>query len=178
MSVTISATMQQFFFDREKVIARIGKINARRLSRAGAYIRTTAKQKVLRRRNRVSLPGQPPSVHSQDSTATLKNIQFAMNPVDESVIVGPVKLNTRERSAGGELTTVPERLEKGGIGIIEEERWLGSTVWRRRDQRRNSSDKKTYRKRRAVYRPRPFMSVALSMEAKKGTIIGLFGGVQ
>lgn len=178
MAIDVDISMQQFFFDRQKVIDQVGKANAKRLSKAGAFIRQTARTKILRRRKGVSPPGSPPSVHAKSGDfASLKNILFHMDPNDESVIVGPVKTNMRERTPSGN-TTVPQRHEFGGVGVIAEEAWQNSNNWRRRDWRRSSNPLKKYRVRRARYAKRPFMGPALQTEINKGTIIGLFASIQ
>lgn len=168
------AEMRQYFFDRQRVINRIGKENARRLSRAGAFIRRRARTS-LKRRKRSSPPGMPPSVHSTDPVATLKNIQFALGPDKRSVFIGPLKLNQVEMSwISLRGTTVPAIHEFGDRVIVSEERYKGSEIWFRRDNRYGVSQFKEYRKRRATYRKRPFMGPALKAEAEAGTIAGLW----
>lgn len=125
----IDFEMKDFFFDRTAVKNAIGKVDATRLGAMGAFIQRAAKS-LLRRRKKVSLPGQPPSVRSTDNVASLKNIWFAYDPSTESVVVGPLKLH-----GGARRYIVPEVLEHGG------------TV-----QRKNGE--------RGVYRARPFMAPA------------------
>ena len=86
MTQSFNMTMRakQLFFDRRLVQNRMSKANRKALSKAGAFIRRRARSS-LRRRKRVSAPGQPPSVHSTDGVATLKNILFAYEPNLESV---------------------------------------------------------------------------------------------
>jgi hypothetical protein len=173
----VDISMKEFFFDRSKVLAHTGKVNARRLSRAGAFIRRRAMTKILQRRKGTSQPGRPPNVHAKSgSFASLKTILFHLDATDESVVIGPVKLNQREHQSGS-FTTVPQRLEFGGIGLIHEERFYGSGRWRRRDWRRRVNPNKEYRVRRARYAKRPFMGPALQAEVNAGTIIGLFASV-
>lgn len=106
------------FFDRPAVIKAIGKANAAALSRHGAFVQRRARSS-LRRRKKPSAPGSPPSVHTSDPVATLKNIWFAYEPSTASVVVGPLRLNMRS-NLWGTITTgaVPGILEHGGrVGI-------------------------------------------------------------
>lgn len=122
MAVGVQFKQKRFFFDRPYVAAQIGKLNAAFLSRVGAFTQRRARSS-LRRRKRVSLPGQPPSVHSDNPVATLKNIWFAYEPANQSVVIGPLRLNLHSATwgeGGRALTTgaVPGILEHGGrVGI-------------------------------------------------------------
>lgn len=167
--ITFKAT--KFFLDREQVRKRLGRANARALSKAGAFVRRRARTQILRRRKTVSQPGSPPSIHSRSQVATLKNILFAYDPRSNTVVVGPVKLNQATR-VNGSRSTVPELLEFGGTQRIHEERYRGADTaqWYRRDLRRRVSKDKIYRARSATYQPRPFMRPALQAEIDAGTI--------
>lgn len=172
--------MKQGFFDREAVIVAIGRAEARAMGKALAFIRRRARTSVLRRRKAISSPGSPPSVRSKDPVATLRNILFAYQQRDHAGVVGPVKLNQKNLSAieiGS--TTVPQIHEFGDIAAIQEEQWKSNFTgqWYRRDQRRRTNPGKRYRTRRAVYKPRPFMSVALKKEVDAGTIPGAWARV-
>lgn len=136
------------FFDRKAVERIVGKKTAKALSKAGAFVRTRARSS-LRRRKATSAAGTPPSVHSSDSVATLKNILFALNPNNLSVVVGPVKINRR--------SSVPALHEFGGSQRITERGGRGRS-----------------RVRQANYAPRPFMAPALAAEAPK--FPALWGG--
>jgi hypothetical protein len=125
----IDIEMKKFFFDRTAVKNAVGAVAAKNLGAMGAFIQRAAKS-LLRRRKKVSQPGQPPSVRSTDNVKSLKNIWFAYDPNTQSVVVGPLKLNGSSRRH-----IVPEILEYGG------------TV-----QRKNGE--------RGVYRARPFMAPA------------------
>ena len=177
MTVSLDLKVTQFFFDRAEVRRRVGYARRRALSRGGAYIRTRARTKVLRRRKAVSRPGHPPSIHSRDTRETLRNILFAYDPRADSVVVGPVAFNSRY---GGYRTgiPVPSMLEFGGRGVIEEQAWRSDSQrrWFRRDRRRNKRPDLVYRSRRVQYRPRPFMSVALQDEVDAGTIPAAWRG--
>ncbi|MEQ8785135.1 MAG: hypothetical protein RIC55_02515 [Pirellulaceae bacterium] len=137
--LTMRAT--QAFFDRQKVQARVDRAERRVLSRAGAFIRRRARSSI-RRRKRTASPGQPPSAHSTDRAATLKNILFAYEEQSQSVVIGPVKLN-------GQKGHVPRLLEEGGTATIE----------RRRGKQRVRVV--------AHYHAFPFMGPALEAEAPK-----------
>src|SRR5689334_9736200 len=91
-SVGVNYSVKKMFFDRAAVSRLIGKKNAAGLSRIGTYVRRRTRSS-LRRRKRVSNPGEPPSVHSDSDVATLKYIWFAYDPTNQSVVIGPLKLN-------------------------------------------------------------------------------------
>lgn len=176
---------KRFFFDRKAVADIVGKDAAKALGRAGAFVQRRARSS-LRRRKKVSSPGQPPSVHSRDSYATLKNIQFQFVPASMSVFVGPVLLN------GSQGTPVPGLHEHGlasQIALIRiEPTWYRASRLRWGDK---SGDKNEWRRtsvkaaRRstarmaakgipaevkvvnATYAPRPFMGPALAKETPK-----------
>ncbi len=168
--------MRRFFLDRKEVGKRIGRANRQAMSKIGAFVRRRARSK-LRRRKRPSEPGQPPSVHSQDRVANLKNIQFAYDPYQESLVVGPVKLNQVQQSwidLGS--NTVPQILEFGdAVQVQEVSRDQGKT-WRRRNARRKARVGERRRRRRTVYRPRPFMGPSLQEEVAAGTIPHAWAG--
>lgn len=147
---TVGFQSKQMFFDRQAVIDAVGKANAKNLSKAGAFIRRSARSS-LRRRKRASVPGSPPSVHSRDPVASLKNIWFVFDPQSRSVIVGPLKLNGPVRLHGSNRTTVPALQELGGVAVISE------------------GPRRRRRERLATYPKRPFMGPALQRELPKFT---------
>lgn len=156
--------MKDFFFDRQAVIDRVKKTNRRALSKAGAFIRRRARSS-LRRRKKSSAPGKPPSIHSRDRVATLKNILFAYEPQSESLVIGPVKLNIKNL-LGPQLTseTVPQIHEFGASVRFKEAnvggKWLSGI--------RRVRPGTPVRTRSARYPQRPFMGPAL--EAEKDNI--------
>jgi hypothetical protein len=163
----ISIRLKQYFFDRDAVMARIEKSRLAMLSRAGAFVRRAARSS-LRRRKRISSPGSPPSVHSKDDYASLKNILFAYDPARDSVIVGPLGLRSRNNvtivSVSG---AVPGTLEHGGpIGVREIEtspgKWL--ELWGRA---RRWHSGKPQRTRIVNVQARPFMRPALEANVDK-----------
>ena len=158
----ITYDVRGMFFDRLAVQARVDAQKRKRLSKAGAYVRRTAR--TLLRRKKTSAPGQPPATHGPEPN--LRTVLFGYDPRSESVVVGPIKLN-QATMVDGNRSTVPELMERGGIATIYEERYRGQLRWRRRDMRRNPRPEKEYRRRRAVYQPRPFMGPALDRERGK-----------
>jgi len=132
---TVSLDM---FFDRKKVLRAADRANRQNLSRAGAFVRTTARHSI-RRRKGASKPGSPPSSH----TGLLKRfIFFGYDRRRQTVVVGPMRLNQKVGNA-------TEVLEHGGTSVVIQ------GLRRRR------------RKRRVRIRARPFMGPALRKEAPK-----------
>ena len=145
---TVGFNKKQFFFDRQIVIDAVGRASAKNLSKAGSFIRRSARSS-LRRRKKISPPGEPPSVHTKDPVATLKNIWFVFDPAQRSVVVGPLKLKG-SRLEGSNRPTVPSLHELGGAAVV--------------GGRPNGKRKP---KRRAKYAPRPFMGPAMERELPK-----------
>ena len=165
-SFVIDLSMKDWFFDSSAVIRRMDATERRALSRIGAFIRRTARSS-LRRRKKVSKPGQALSIRSKDKFATLKNILFAYDRNQHSVIVGPVRLN-RNRPSRIIRGTIPNVLELGGVeGIREKQLKSGRWVTTGADEPRPGQAKRV---RRVVYKARPFMNPALQKEANAGTI--------
>ena len=103
------ARMRKVFFDRRAVIDRIGRANAAVLSKAGAFIRRSAKGKI-RYAKSVSKPGNPPHAHeskrgSKDSPLR-ELIFFAYDDRTNSVVIGPTPFR--------DTAIVPRVLELGG----------------------------------------------------------------
>jgi hypothetical protein len=154
------------FFDRLPVQKMMADHERRALSRIGAFIRRRARSSI-RRRKRTSSPGQPPSAHSTDKVATLKNILFGYDSSKKSVVVGPVLLNqfNHDWIAGVGSISIPELMEHGGVLTISEKSTDdGKTWWRRNQRRRIPSPGERWRRRRAKYRARPYMRPALQKE--------------
>ena len=172
--MTVSLAIKDYFFDREAVQKAVARGNLRALSKAGAFVRTRARTS-LRRRKKPSAPGRPPSVHSRDSFATLKNILFGLEPQRQAVLIGPVGLGRAGRNnAVVPDGTVPNVLEFGGqVSVLEEQlsyydrgqkvtRWIQSNPSLRRVRNRELPQ----RRRRVRIAPRPFMGPALEAEAQ------------
>lgn len=129
--------IKDLFFDRQVVLRAVGKAKREVLSKAGAFIRQTARTSI-RRRKGTSRPGRPPYSH----TGLLRRwILFGYDRRSDSVVVGPV---------GFKRSKAPNVLEFGGV--TNRPRW-----WRRK--------RKLSRKLRV--RARPFMGPALEKERDK-----------
>lgn len=148
MASSFTAEFKLLFFDSPAVVARMKKARRRALSKAGAFVRRRA-QTSIRPRKKSSPPGQPPSSHAG---LLRKFIYFAWDQSSESVVVGPVPLDTRPQSPGA-----PELLEHGGSV---------------------SRELKSGRKVRDTYAGNPFMSPSLEKERPKFAALfkGLLGG--
>ncbi|HBE72477.1 MAG TPA: hypothetical protein DDW52_30455 [Planctomycetaceae bacterium] len=165
--------VKDFFFDRAIVKDAISDAERRNLRMIGAFIRRRARTKILRRRKRSSAPGSPPSIHSRDKRASLRNILFGYDPRRHSVIIGPVKLSGVVDNTDTLGKTVPELLEFGGTALIEEVQSRTSgpeDPWYPRDPNKPVLPWQRSRKRPARYRGNPFMSLALEQEIDAGTI--------
>ena len=126
---TVSVEM---FFDRKKVIRAADRANRRNLSKAGAFVRTTAKHSI-RKRKAASPPGSPPSSH----TGLLRRfIFFGYERSRQTVVVGPMRLNQK-------VGTAPAALEHGGTSVVVE------------------GTRRRRRKRRVRIASRPFMGRAM-----------------
>ena len=142
------------FFDTKAVTSAVSKAKRKVLSKAGAFVRRTAKGSI-RQGKGPSIPGSPPRSH----TGLLKKFIFFAHDKDrDSVIIGPEKIIAKGRD-------VPRITEEGGRSVATTRR-----VIKRRGKRVviNKGDKVTYP-------PRPFMGPALDKEAKKAP--ALFKGL-
>lgn len=154
------------FFDTEAVLKAIGKERVKRLSKAGAFVRRSAKG-LIRSGKKSSQPGSPPHSH----TGKLKNnIFFAYDGPSDSVVIGPEKTNQVFFDGDGKPAsgTVPETLEFGGSIKILEVFLPSQNKWVRADLRskRRLAGRKT-RLRRVNIEARPFMGPALAKEVDK-----------
>jgi len=105
----IRLVTKQMFFDRKAVTGAVDKAARRVLSRFGAFVRRGAKSSI-RKRKRVSAPGQPPSSH----TGLLKRlIYFGYDRQRRSVVIGPQRLNQK-------VGDTPAALEYGGTSTVVE----------------------------------------------------------
>lgn len=136
-------TIEQFkatFFDSEKVIRAMDRATRRNLSRAGAFVRRSARQsikkapkadpktgKILKGRRKkgaivvdaTALPGKPPFGHGQQKLK--KFVFFAYDADRKTMIVGPAKLDGTR--GGG-----PEFIEYGGPTTIRTRRGRARSV--------------------------------------------------
>jgi hypothetical protein len=156
----VTMRMKDFFFDRQVIKDRMSTANRKAIAKVGAFIRRRARSS-LRRRRKSSQPGRPPSVHTADSVATLKNILFAYEPQAEALVIGPVKLN-HKALLGPQLgdLTVPQVQEFGATVRVREakvgKQWRTGVRRVRRGQ--------PVRVRSVSYPERPFMGPALEAE--------------
>lgn len=162
--IGVTYQLKDFFFDRMKVQAQLDKQRLKFLNRAGGFVRKVARNS-MRRRKKPSPPGTPPSAHSTDKVATLKNILYGYDPQRESVIVGPVKLNQKMYFNGRlQAGSVPALHEHGGRAGVREK--LVGKEWRPVG-RRKPRPGQPVRVRTATYPARPFMAPALEKAASK-----------
>jgi len=99
---------QAMFFDRAKVLAAADRATRQVLGKFGAFVRTTARHSIRKRRG-ASAPGSPPSSH----TGLLKRFIFFGYDADQrSVVIGPAQLHT--------ATEAPAVLEYGGTTLLEQ----------------------------------------------------------
>jgi len=134
-------TAKKFFFDRQKIIDRIGTQRANLLRNVGGFVSKTAARSMRKKgyarnppkktkgkawktwqaeiRGEVSSkPGSPPFSHSTDPKATLRNILFIYDTSKEAMVVGPEGLN--QKNAFGISGTVPSLHEYGGTSTVRE----------------------------------------------------------
>jgi hypothetical protein len=93
---------KSMFFDRAKVATAVDKGVRKVLSKFGAFVRTTAKHSI-RKRKTISQPGQPPSSHVG---LLRKLIYFGYDANRRSVVIGPTPLRGQAEA--------PPLLEYGG----------------------------------------------------------------
>lgn len=93
---------KSMFFDRKAVTSRVDAAARKVLSKFGAFVRTSAKHSI-RKRKAVSEPGSPPSSHVG---LLRKLIFFGYDAGRKSVVIGPTPLHGRAE--------VPPLLEYGG----------------------------------------------------------------
>jgi hypothetical protein len=162
------------FFNPGKVLAAMDKATAKALTKAGAFVRTSAKSS-LRYAKKASIPGQPPKVHRGNSfqrssvnkktgqvvkrsVSPLKElIYFAYSTETRSVVIGPMEF----RASKNAKYKVPSILERGGTGSQIVYKWAG------KGQRVPSSTVVTISKR-------PYMRPALDKNIPK--FPGVFAG--
>lgn len=190
--IIVDKSIKDVFFDRARVQMALTRKHHKVLSKAGAFVRQRARTK-LRRRKGTSPAGTPPSVHSQDTFATLKNILFGLHRDNESVVIGPRFAKRLRRSS---RSTVPELMEYGGTSVVIMTK-IGAIAgqftdkggrlrnkdgtfardsggWVPGDRRWGINKDAPIKMVNAKYAPRPFMGPALREEAAAGTISSLY----
>jgi hypothetical protein len=131
----IDLRIKDLFFDRHVVMRAVDKAKREVLSRAGAFVRQTAKTSI-RKRKGTSPPGQPPYSH----VGLVRDlILFGYDRSSDSVVVGPVGLRNKGAQA-------PNTLEFGGTAT------------------RTRFEHGRIARRRVRVRKRPFMGPALDRE--------------
>lgn len=100
--VKVDVAFKRFFYDREMVRKKLGRKRLKAVRKAGLTVRKAARRR-LRKRKRVSRPGESPSVHTEDKFATLKNILSGFDPLAEASVVGPVKFGRHADAIPGAL---------------------------------------------------------------------------
>lgn len=156
------------FFDKEAVLSRVDAAKRKKLSRAGAMVRKTARRS-MRRRKKPSQPGSPPSAHSKSPDhprgALLKErLFFAYDDPHDSVVVGPEQLGRSNAAPiqefGGTVRTyLPRKTVK---------RKISAKALAALRRKRANGTLKLARKPRVArivnVRPRPFMGPADRIE--------------
>jgi len=158
--------VKDMFFDRATVKKSMDRAKLKFLSKAGAFVMTSARRSIRKTKKAVSHPGQPPRGHGQQLLK--KNIFFALDKATNTTYVGPIFLNqvNYDSASKPDKGTVPSVLEHGGTIIVKEVfRW---GKWRRLDQRLSSwrTEGLPLRMRRVNIAARPFMQPALEKESK------------
>ena len=135
--------IKSLFFDRAGVINKVDVATRKVLSRFGAFVRTTAKHSI-RKKKGPSAPGTPPNSHVG---LLRKFIFFSYEPTAKNVVIGPTLLSRKKSGSN----TIPEVLEYGGNG----ERMM----WDDTEKQRKS--------KKVTIRSRPFMHPAMDKELPK-----------
>jgi hypothetical protein len=136
------------------------------LDKAGAFVRTSARTSI-RKRKHAAMPGAPPSSH----IGRLRDLIFFSVDEDRSVIIGPMLSKTQS-------PTVPELLELGGKVKLKKKIARAAT-----GRMASAAQKAAYRRKlldgslrspstqyeyvEATYRKFPFMKPALDANAPK-----------
>lgn len=96
--------------DPENLRAVVKKGSRKALFKAAAFTMRMARQKIRYRKNKSSLPGQPPYKHKTGSNSFSHSILFAVDTAGESAVIGP-RREAKPANPGG---PVPHTLEFGG----------------------------------------------------------------
>jgi hypothetical protein len=173
--ITVTSEIKDRFFDRARVVAYMGREDARRLGKMGAFIQRRAKTKILRRAPRgrrgsrgqrpSARPGQPPLVHSTNERVSLRRILFGLTADWNGVAIGPVAI-ADQRLRGSSAQTVPQLLTKGGRGRVDVYSNDGGRTW----EAGHAPQADEHRSVAANYREHPFMGPALNEEIAAGTV--------
>ncbi|MCY2968423.1 MAG: hypothetical protein NT069_33160 [Planctomycetota bacterium] len=146
--------MTSFFFDSEKVIAATDKAERRNLSKAGAFIRRSARSSI-RKTKKTSLPGQPPRSH----VGLLRDRLFFEYDISaRAVVAGPEKAKP---------ANVPQLLEYGGSLVIREVYSERAQKWYRQNSRFRNQLNWPHRTRTVQFEARPYMFPAYKANESK-----------
>lgn len=96
--------------DPENLRAVVKKGSRKALFKAAAFAMRMARQKIRFRKNKSSIPGQPPFKHRTGSNSFSHSIVFAVDHSGESAVIGP----RREAKPADPDGPVPHVLEFGG----------------------------------------------------------------
>jgi hypothetical protein len=136
--------IKSLFFDKAGVINKVDAATRKVLSKFGAFVRTTAKHSI-RKKKGPSAPGTPPNSH----VGLLKKfIFFSYEPEHRNVVIGPTLLSSKK---SGGSNTVPGVLEYGGK--------TQRVVWDDTEKKRKNKN--------VTIQSRPFMHPAFDRELPK-----------
>jgi hypothetical protein len=145
------------FFDRQGVITRMDAKTNKVLSSAGAFSRTVM-QRGMRKRKKISSPGEYPSAHQNPLLREKVRFGFTGNFHDalKGVVIGPALLDSPDKEVAASGKTVPELINEGGV------------VMRRMVYDRNKKElRRTRQPIRWKYRARPFVDLTMPKAAAK-----------
>jgi len=162
--------IKKIFFDRPGLNKTMSRARLQFLSKAGAFVRRSARSSI-RQSKKTSEPGQPP----KGKTKRLKeSIFFGLEK--NSVVIGPVKLESANKHVRTLGPPVSEVLERGGeIEVHEYQDRSGSWVQIRGSSERRLIGSRPTRWRKVKVSARPFMVPAL--RANQSKFPGLWRGL-
>ena len=169
----VTAEIKDSFFDRQRVIESVGRANAKKLGRMGAFVQRRAQTNILRRdtskkRSFRRRPGKPPRVRSRSKYASLRNIQFGLSNDQNAVAIGPLFVPSL-RPKGSSAQTTPELLTKGGTARVPMHSENGAD-W----VLGPAPQAAHHREITARYDEHPFMGPALDKEIAAGTVTNVW----
>jgi hypothetical protein len=157
-------SVKELFFDRQKIIDKTTRATRKILSKFGAFVRTRSKSSI-KKAKKSSVVGSPP----KGKVGKLKkSILFSFDPSTESVVIGPINLDTQYINNNGKPVSgnAASVLESGGkIQVME---GLIKDYWKRINIRaKNQQQYSEIRVRTVSIGPRPFMGPAFQSELVK-----------
>ena len=156
--IGLDVRMKKYFFNTRAVEQRLGEQRARTLRNAGGYARTTAIRSMRRagKKGKPSPEGQPPRYHG--GNRSLRTIIYAMDPVRESVVIGPIRFNQKQYYGSTIVHGSVPALQEGGGDITVREKMVGAE-WRPMGRRKPRPGQAT-RNRNVKLGARPYMQPA------------------